>query len=287
MIPWRGTIRASAYAANQIPPGNLPEIVIAGRSNVGKSSLINALFGRLTAPTDALPGRDGAVMPYRLERAGRTSALVFDTPGCDTPALTPEELDRLALGADLVLWVTATQRPDRQGERATLDRLRALWAGRPDHHPPPLLAAVSHIDLLRPPREWSPPYDIAAPPGTLTTKAANIRAAVESAAADLALPPADLIPVCLAPGRVYNVTDTLWAALLEREAGADRVRLLRCLDERRRTENWTLLKRQLASAGRYLVDLPGRWLPYGLGWARFALPILRGCREVAAGGRSG
>ena len=126
---------------------------------------------------------------------------------------------------------------------------------------PPLLAAVSHIDLLRPPREWSPPYDIAAPPGTLTTKAANIRAAVESAAADLALPPADLIPVCLAPGRVYNVTDTLWAALLEREAGADRVRLLRCLDERRRTEIWTLLKRQLASAGRFLVDLPGRWLP--------------------------
>ena len=51
------------------------------------------------------------------------------------------------------------------------------------------------------------------------------------------------------------------AALLEREAGADRVRLLRCLDERRRTENWTLLKRQLASAGRFLVDLPGRWLP--------------------------
>ena len=140
-------------------------ILVLGRSNAGKSSLINALFGRLTAPADVLPDPAATVAPYRLEREGLTAALVFDTPGIDTDGLPAKALNRLAMDADLVLWVTAAHRPDRQPERETLDRIRALWAARQDRHPPPLLAALSHIDLLRPPREWQPPYDLSQSPG--------------------------------------------------------------------------------------------------------------------------
>ena len=238
-------------------------ILVMGRGNAGKSSLINALFGRLTAPADALSDPSTTVTPSRLERADLIAALVFDTPGCDTAGcdkagLAPKTLDRLLSDADLVLWVTAAHRPDRQGEREILDRIRAGWAARPDHHPPPLLVAVSHIDLLRPPREWQPPYDLTAPQDP---KAANIRAAVEAAAADLGVPVANAIPVCLAAGRVYNVTDSLWAALLDRQDAANRVRLLRCLDGRKSAEDWALLRRQLASAGRFLAQLPGRLVP--------------------------
>ncbi|WP_295391553.1 GTPase [uncultured Thiodictyon sp.] len=233
-------------------------ILVLGRANAGKSSLINALFGQLTVPADVLPDLDGTVAPYRLEHAGLTAALVFDTPGCDTAALPPKALDRLATSADLVLWVTAANRADRQVERETLDRLRTLWAARADHHPPPLLIAVSHIDLLRPPRDWQPPYDLTNPQGP---KATNIRAALQAVAEDLAVPLADAIPVCLAEGRVYNVADTLWAALLERQGAADRVRLLRCLDEHKRAEDWALLRQQLSSTGRFLARVSGRLLP--------------------------
>jgi len=230
-------------------------ILVLGRANAGKSSLINALFGRLTAPADVLPDPAATVAPYRLEREGLTAALVFDTPGVDTDGLPPKALDRLATVADLVLWVTAAHRPDRQVEREALDRIRALWSARPDRHPPPLLVAVSHIDLLLPPREWQPPYDLGNPVGP---KAVNIRAAVGAAAEDLAVPVTDTIPVCLAEGRVYNVDDSLWVTLLDRQGAADKVRLLRCLDERKRAEDWPLLRHQLAGAGRFLAKLPGR-----------------------------
>ena len=52
--------RFVAGAANPValPPANLPEIAFIGRSNVGKSSLVNALTGRrMLARTSRTPGR--------------------------------------------------------------------------------------------------------------------------------------------------------------------------------------------------------------------------------------
>ena len=115
--------------------------------------------------------------------------------------------------------------------------------------------AVTHIDRLRPLREWQPPYDLTE---TRNLKAMSIQAAVTALATDLEVPIASVIPVCLAEGRVYNVEDTLWAALLGQLDRARRARLLRCQDECRRKENWMLLRRQLANAGRFLLALPGR-----------------------------
>jgi GTP-binding protein len=49
--------RYGVNALNQMPPPELPEIAFAGRSNVGKSSLINALLGRAIAHVSKTPGR--------------------------------------------------------------------------------------------------------------------------------------------------------------------------------------------------------------------------------------
>ena len=122
---------------------------------------------------------------------------------------------------------------------------------------PTLLVAISHIDLLRPRQEWQPPYDLNDP---TNPKAQNIRAAVEAVAADLAVPIEMAIPVCLAEGRTYNLSDSLWAAIIIHHSAANRVRLLRLRGAQHRAENWTLLRRQLANAGRFLMELPGRLL---------------------------
>ena len=63
---------------SDLPPAGLPEIAFAGRSNVGKSSLVNALTGRKTlARTSHTPGRTQQLNFFDL---GGRLALV-DLPG--------------------------------------------------------------------------------------------------------------------------------------------------------------------------------------------------------------
>jgi GTP-binding protein len=68
----------SAASSAQLPPSKLPEVAFAGRSNVGKSSLVNALTGRKTlAKTSNQPGRTRLLNFFEL---GERLVLV-DLPG--------------------------------------------------------------------------------------------------------------------------------------------------------------------------------------------------------------
>jgi GTP-binding protein len=61
----------------------LPEIAFLGRSNVGKSSVINSLVGTKMAKTSSTPGRTRAINFFELRIAGRPRPdLIFtDLPG--------------------------------------------------------------------------------------------------------------------------------------------------------------------------------------------------------------
>lgn len=244
---------ADDQAANAHGDAEPLRVLVLGRANAGKSSLINALFGRLTSATDILPDTTRSITAFSLTREGMTRALVFDTPGCDTALFDSEEIDAATREADLILWVSAVHRPDRQHERVRLDALRAAQALRRERHPAPVIVVATHIDLLRPVREWAPPYDLASETGA---KASSIRAAVQALADDLALSLDQVVPVCLGEGRTYNVEDGLWSAMLAQQDAALRVRLLRCLEARKRDENWRLLREQLFATGRLLRGLP-------------------------------
>lgn len=66
---WNLAAFTAAYGtAKQLPAGALPEITFAGRSNVGKSTLINKLFNRKSlARVSSVPGKTATVNFYRCD----------------------------------------------------------------------------------------------------------------------------------------------------------------------------------------------------------------------------
>jgi len=69
---------AGAADPESIPPGALPEIAFAGRSNVGKSSLINKLVGRKKlAVTSSSPGRTRQINFFNIN----DGFMFVDLPG--------------------------------------------------------------------------------------------------------------------------------------------------------------------------------------------------------------
>ncbi|MGB9032408.1 MAG: ribosome biogenesis GTP-binding protein YihA/YsxC [Acidobacteriaceae bacterium] len=74
----------SATSEAQFPAPGAPEVAFLGRSNVGKSSLINALLGEKQAKVSSTPGRTRAINFFTLTDAPerQQAQLIFaDLPG--------------------------------------------------------------------------------------------------------------------------------------------------------------------------------------------------------------
>jgi GTP-binding protein len=131
----------AAARSDGLPPIGAPEIAFAGRSNVGKSSLINALTGRAgLARTSRTPGRTQELIFFDLER----KATLVDMPGYGYAAASKQKA---------AAWGELTR--DYLRGRPTLLRVFVLIDGRHglkenDHETMRLLdaAAVSYAIVL-------------------------------------------------------------------------------------------------------------------------------------------
>jgi GTP-binding protein len=83
---------ASATGADHFPAPTLPEVAFLGRSNVGKSSLINTLVETKLARTSSTPGRTRSINFFEVRWPGKPSPEVIfaDLPGYGYAKLSRE-----------------------------------------------------------------------------------------------------------------------------------------------------------------------------------------------------
>ncbi|HXV36332.1 MAG TPA: ribosome biogenesis GTP-binding protein YihA/YsxC [Myxococcota bacterium] len=85
---------ATAADPSGFPAPSVPEIALLGRSNVGKSSLLNALAQRKQlARTSSAPGKTRLIHFFRIERPDRETLLV-DLPGYGYAKVSKAERSR-------------------------------------------------------------------------------------------------------------------------------------------------------------------------------------------------
>jgi GTP-binding protein len=86
----------SAAAAGDLPGGDAPEIALVGRSNVGKSTLINGLVRSRIARTSAAPGKTRLANVYRVQRGTARAFYLVDLPGYGFARGDRSELEAIA-----------------------------------------------------------------------------------------------------------------------------------------------------------------------------------------------
>ena len=126
----------SAVSAAQFPKAEAPEIAFLGRSNVGKSSLLNALVGEKAARVSSTPGRTRAVNFFMIsDERGKERRIFADLPGYGYAKISksvsaewpkfiePYLLERPTLA--LCICLVDANVPPRPNDGQLLDWLRA------------------------------------------------------------------------------------------------------------------------------------------------------------------
>jgi GTP-binding protein len=126
----------SALSESQFPEPKLPEIAFLGRSNVGKSSLLNALIGAKAAKVSSTPGRTRAINFFQIEDERHVGRMIFaDLPGYGYAKISksisaewpkfidPYMSERPSLALNICL--VDSKVPPQPNDRQLLDWLRA------------------------------------------------------------------------------------------------------------------------------------------------------------------
>jgi GTP-binding protein len=149
----------SAATASDFPRDGLAELAMVGRSNVGKSSLINALVQRSVARTSAAPVKTRLINLYRVTRAGLAPFYLVDLPGYGFARREPRSKANSAATFEALTSAYFQTRAPRPGARGSPVAAAAL-----------LLVDARHPGLPSDEAAWSWLSDLGRPAAVVATK---------------------------------------------------------------------------------------------------------------------
>lgn len=97
-----GRLVAATLDPAEMPSDGLPEVAFLGRSNAGKSSLLNALLGAQIAPVSSKPGKTAVICFYAMP-----GWYLVDLPGYGYAQISKER--RSAIGERVEAFLTDRQ----------------------------------------------------------------------------------------------------------------------------------------------------------------------------------
>ncbi|MEZ6091891.1 MAG: dynamin family protein [Pirellulaceae bacterium] len=235
-------------------------IAVLGQVKAGKSSLINALMRDKVTATSILPEtREVTRHAFPLPNSNKLVTLL-DTPGyneVDVSRSQRQEIRKAAEAADIVLLVMAANSAARDSDVKAVETLSEYYAAHAHLNPPTIIAVLTHIDLLSPKSEWSPPYDWRQPSCPKEESMANaVRYANELFGNKIAE------CVCVYTGDARpgdgSVADTLVPAMLQHLDKGHAAAVLKAfyhqISEQRIEQLGKQMKRLLKSVGQSLID---------------------------------
>lgn len=245
---------ALATAANTATGPKAITVSVLGSVKAGKSSLVNALLSRNAATVDRLPVIAGLRYDYTLP--GGQPVSILDTSGYGQDGASDEDfaaaVEASRDDADLIVLVTPATSPGRQPDIDLLDRLRAWFATKPHLKMPPVVVAVSHIDLLSPKAEWNPPYDWK---GGTRPKEVNIRECVTVVKEQVGDRATDVVPVCGREGERFGVAEGLIPALVSHLDTARGAAVLKAFEAETATGKYEKIGDQVLAGGKAVFDV--------------------------------
>jgi GTP-binding protein len=177
----------SAAGAGDFPRDRLAEVAMVGRSNVGKSSLINALVRQPLARTSAAPGKTRLANFFRVQRGSAAALFLVDLPGYG-----------YARGGD------------RSAEE--FRRLTEAYFHRPGHRAVLLLVDARHPGLDADLEAWAWLQSQPCPSGVIGTKVDKLTRA-ERARHARELESSFAVPVPLVSAHTGEGLDELWTLI--------------------------------------------------------------------------